>query len=113
MNKFKLIIPLAVTIVWLNGCAQRLTMEEYREKCEETYKPMNTLTGQVFYCGSKDGFDYVLFDPWPGMEDEARIKTGQLSVVEFPYTMERDKWVVVYPEFIRNQSANNVTFPVK
>ncbi len=113
MNKYTAAVLFAVISVCLNGCAQRITLEEYREKCNDTYKPMNTLTGQVFYCGSKDGFDYVLFDPWPGMEDEARIKTGELPVVVFPYTTEREKWVIVFPEVKRNQGHKKSIFPVK
>lgn len=46
--------------LFLVACTPKITRKEYDQKCKEAVKFQNPLTGQVYYQGSKDGFDYFL-----------------------------------------------------
>lgn len=72
--------------ILVSGCAQRITLQEYHEKCEKTYQVQNSVTGGVYYCGSKNGFDYVYFRVFLGLDDLAKLDSGLLHVIEMPYT---------------------------
>lgn len=81
------------------GCAQKITVDEYYKKREKVYKPMNTLTGAVYYCGSNKKYDFILFSPGYGFRDLAKLKKGDLALDRFQYTRDRSKWLIIYPTF--------------
>ena len=93
------IILISLCGFFINGCARKITYEDYISKCEQTYKPQNTITGTVYYCGTRDGFDYILFSPYFEMDEWAKIESGKLGIKSFPYTSDRSKWVMAYPKY--------------
>jgi len=69
-------------------------------KCQEAVNLHNTLIGQVQYQGSKDGYDYFLFEPFGSASHKARVKEGEVALKRrFPHTDDRKNWVVAYPDW--------------
>ena len=96
-----------VFCLFLVACTPTITRKEYDQKCKAAVKFQNTLTGQVYYQGSKDGFDYFLFEPFGVVSHHARAKEGDVALKErFPYSGDRSKWIVAYPEW---SGATNIT----
>ena len=93
-----LCIPLLLVVI---GCTPpAITRKEYDQKCREAVNFQNTLTGQVYYQGSKDGYDYFRFEPFGSIAHRARLKQGEVALKnQFPYTSDRKNWVVAYPDW--------------
>ena len=83
------------------GCTPpTITRKEYDQRCKETVNLTATLTGQVCYQGSKDGYDYFRFEPFGSVAHRARLKQGEVAMKKrFPYTADRNNWVVAYPDW--------------
>src|SRR5258708_20645311 len=85
--------PLAVVVVTVSfsGCAPpAVTKKEYDKMCGEAVNLHNTITGQVFYEGTKDGYDYFLFEPFGLTSHKARVKEGEVALAKrFPYSADR------------------------
>jgi|SRR6516165_8984364 hypothetical protein len=91
------------------GCTSTITKSQYEQKCKKTVNFQNSLTGQVYYQGSKGGFDYFLFEPFGLFSHHARVREGEVSLKSrFPFDGDRKKWVVAYPDF---SWATNVVMP--
>ena len=85
---------------FLVACMPTITRREYDQKCKESVNLHNTLTGQVYYQGSKDGYDYFLFEPFGAISHHARLKEGDVALKKrIPYSGDRSKWVVAYPDW--------------
>lgn len=83
----------------LVGCAPRtITKAEYDRKCQEAVNLHNTLAGQVHYQGSREGYDYFLFEPFGSLSHQARVKDGEVQLkTRFRYSGDRKNWLVAYP----------------
>jgi len=95
-------IPISIALlVVLTGCASpAITKKEYDRRCQEAVDLHNTLIGQVEYQGSKDGYDYFLFEPFGSASHRARVKEGEIALKKrFRHTGDRKSWVVAYPDW--------------
>jgi hypothetical protein len=89
-----------VLCLFLVACTPTITRTEYDQKCREAVNFNNTLTGEVYYQGSKDGYDYFLFEPFGAISHHARVKEGDVALTQrIPYSGDRSKWVVAYPDW--------------
>lgn len=57
--------------------------------------PQNTLQPQIYYCGSKDGFDYFVVQPVGGAESRCRVSMNDdlASLARFSLSDDRTKWL--------------------
>jgi hypothetical protein len=87
--------------VLLAGCTPALiTKQDYDKKCQEVAKLQNTLTGSVYYQGTRDGYDYFRFEPFGSRSHRARVKEGEVFLKKrFPYTTEKKNWFISYPDW--------------
>jgi hypothetical protein len=99
--KIMRIAPLFSLCLLLAGCAPTsITKQEYDRKCQEAVNLHNTLTGFVYYQGSKDGYDYFHFEPFGSMSHSARAKEGEIPLKKrFPFSNDKKVWVVSYPDW--------------
>ena len=83
------------------GCTPpAITRKEYDQKCQQAVNFNATLTGQVYYQGSKDGYDYFRFEPLGSVSHSARLKEGEVSLKKrFPFSNDKRNWVVSYPDW--------------
>ena len=90
-----------VLLLVLVGCTPpTITRKEFDQRCQEAVNLQNTLTGQVWYQGSKASYDYFLFEPFGSVSRHARVKEGEVTfLTRFPYTGDRKKWVLAYPDW--------------
>jgi hypothetical protein len=88
------------------GCTRTITTKDYDELCRKTVNMQNTITGQVYYQGSKKGYDYFLFAPFGLRSHQECVKTGEVRLANrFTYTRDRTKWTIAYPNW--NLSTTN------
>ena len=73
-------VELFLFCFFLVGCTPTITKKEYDQKCAQAVNMHNTLTGQVYYQGSKEGYDYFLFEPFAALSHHARVKQGDVVV---------------------------------
>ena len=102
--RIALCISLLLAVV---GCTPpAITRKDYVQKCQQAVNLNATLSGQVYYQGSKQGYDYFPFEPFGSMAHQARVKEGDVALNKrFSYTGDRKNWVVAYPD---SAGATNV-----
>jgi len=83
------------------GCANRLTKAEFYSKCGQTVNYNNTITGNVFYQGTKKGYDYFLCSPFLGFSDQVAVAEGEVSLARerFPFSRKSKDWLVCFPDY--------------
>jgi hypothetical protein len=88
------VCPLAILLLALVGCSPpTITRKQYDQRYQEAVNLHNTLVGQVHYQGSKDGYDYFCFEPVGAPSRHARIKEGEVGLLQrFSYTQDRKNW---------------------
>lgn len=92
--------PLSLCLL-LAGCTPAsITKQEYDKRCQEAVNFNNTITGSVYYQGSKDGYDYFRFEPFGFTAHAARVKEGEISLKQrFAYSHDKRNWIVAYPDW--------------
>jgi hypothetical protein len=94
--------------LFLVGCTPTITKKEYDKKCAEAVNLQNTLTGNVYYQGSKKGYDYFLFEPSGALSHHVRVRQGEVALTtRVPYTTDKRKWIAAYPDWA---GVTNVVF---
>src|SRR5262245_21541237 len=82
----------------LAACTPAITKTEYDKKCKETVNLHATITGQVYYQGSKGGYEYFLFEPNGVISHHARVKEGEVALKKrIPFTEDKSQWTVTFP----------------
>jgi hypothetical protein len=86
-------------VLLLVACTPTITRKEYDQRCNDAVNLHNTLTGHVYYQGSRNGYDYFLFEPFAALSHQARVKEGEVALKKrIPYDRNRDHWIVTDPD---------------
>jgi hypothetical protein len=109
------ITALLLISVLLASCTPAvITKQDYQNRCQEAFNLQNTLTGSVYYQGTRDGYDYFQFEPFGSLSHRARVKEGEVFLKKrFPFSTEKKNWVISYPDWSGLTAAEtNVPLPV-
>lgn len=82
----------------LIACTPVISKKEFDQKSRQAVNYSNTLLGQVFYSGTKDGHDYFSLEPALGVSSRVCVKEGEVAVAKrFPYSRDRSHWILLNP----------------
>lgn len=87
-------ILLLTTCFGMNGCVSEVSIQHL----DAARRAGNTIQSQIFYTGSRGGYDYFYVDHFIGMNESVKLASGLVKLDEtMPKTRDRSKWRIYNP----------------